>query len=320
MTRFLVADVADNFRFRPNVRFMKRTGYTFAVLAVLMLMLTPSPVFATNSSIIAPGAKLEKLGDGYSFTEGPSADRDGNVFFTDVLNNKIVEWNATDRKFSNWLKPAGRAIGTYFDNAGNLVVAASEKGELWSVAPDKTVTVLVTDFDGKVFNGPNVLWIRPDGGIYFTDPDFHSTHDQSKRVEGQNVYFVTPDHKTVTRVTSDLTKPIGIVGTPDGKILYIADYVAGKTFAYDINSNGELTNKRLFCELSAEGMTIDDEGNIYLARAVVTVVDKAGKTIERIEVPEPPRNLTFGGKGNDLLFITATGSVYGLQMRVRGAR
>lgn len=319
MTRFLVADAADNFQSWPNLQIMKAFGCTCALLTVLLL--STGPAFPADSSIIAPGAQLEKLAEGYTFTEGPATDADGNVFFTDY--NRIVRWNAADGKFSDWLKPAGHANGTYFDKVGNLVAAAEEKGELWSIAPNKKVTVLVTNFDGKVFNGPNDLWIRPDGGIYFTDPDFYSSHDRSTRVDGEDVYFVAPDHKTVTRVATDFIKPNGIIGTPDGKVLYIADYRAGETYAYDINPDGDLTNKRLFCKLGSDGMTIDDEGNIYLTvippSTGVIVFDKAGKRIESIEVPETPTNVTFGGKDNDLLFITATTSVYGLKMRVKGA-
>ncbi|MER8753906.1 SMP-30/gluconolactonase/LRE family protein [Mesorhizobium sp. M1050] len=318
MTRFLVADAADNFPFWPNLLLMKAFGCTCAFLALLSL--TTGPTVAADSSVVAPGAKLEKLGEGYGFTEGPAADIDGNVFFTDDPNNRIVKWSAADGKFSDWLKPAGRANGTYFDKVGNLIAVAPDKGELWSIAPDKKVTVLVTNFDGKVFNGPNDLWIRPDGGIYFTDPDFDSYHDRNTRVDGQNVYFVTPDRKTVTRVTNDLKKPNGIIGTPDGKLLYVADYGASRTYAYDIQPDGGLTNKRVFCKLGSDGMTIDSNGNVYLTQIGVAVFDKMGKRIEQIDVPETTTNVTFGGKDNDLLFITATGSVYGLKMKVKGAR
>ncbi len=129
MTRFLVADTADKFQLWPILPHLKECGWTFAFLAVLLL--ATGSAFAGNSSIIAPGAKLEKLADGYGFTQGPSADGDGNVFFTDFQNNRIVEWSAADGKFSDWLTPAGGAIGTSFDKAGNLVTAAAEKGELW---------------------------------------------------------------------------------------------------------------------------------------------------------------------------------------------
>lgn len=185
---------ADYSRFSRNLQLMKAFVCTCSVLAILSL--STGSTLAAESSVVAPGAKLEKSGEGYSFTDGPAADSNGNVFFTDTLNNRIIKWSATDGMFSDWLKPAGSAVGTYFDKGGNLIVAASEKGELWSIAPDKTVTVLVTDFDGKVFNGPNDLWIRPDGGIYFTDPELYASHDQSTLVDVQAVYFVTPDHKT----------------------------------------------------------------------------------------------------------------------------
>src|SRR6187399_1311851 len=105
---------------------------------------------AADSSIIAPGAKLEKLGGGYVFTEGPAVDKDGNVFFTDQPNDRIVKYNAADGSFSDWLKPAGRSNGTYFDKDGNLLACADEKNELWSISPDKKVTVLLADFGGKL--------------------------------------------------------------------------------------------------------------------------------------------------------------------------
>lgn len=323
MTRYLIAETADNFQAGPDPKLIE--GFGCAWVFITALLLSTGPAFAVDSPVISPGAHLEKLAEGYARTEGPSADSQGNVYFTDYGNNLIVKWNAADGKLSRWLKPSGGAIGTDFDHDGNLIAAASEKGELWSIAPDKTVTVLLTTFDDKVLNGPDDVWIGPDGGVYFTDPDFHSAHDQSTRVEGQNVYYMTPDHKTVRRVTADIFKPSGITGTADGKVLYVADFGAAQTYAYDIDPDGNLTNKHMFCNLGSEGMTIDDDGNVYLAQSGgtvfgVTVFDETGKRIEHIEVPEMPTNLTFGGRDKNVLFITAAGSVYGLKMRVKGAR
>jgi gluconolactonase len=125
----------------------------------------------------------------------------------------------------------------------------------------------------------------------------------------------------IKRVANDLKQPNGIIGTPDDKALYVADIGAGKTYAYDIQADGSLTNKRLFCGLGSDGMTLDDEGNVYLTGQGVTVFDKAGQQIEQIDVPEPwTANITFGGKDRRLLFITASKSVYGLKMRVAGAQ
>ena len=322
MAKLLVADGADDLQCWPDFHLVKAFRRTCAFVAVLLL--TTGSTFAADSSIIAPGAKLEKLGDGYVYTEGPAVDRDGNMFFTDKFNDRIVEWRAADGKFSDWLKPAGHAVGTYFDNAGNLLAAADGKGELLSIAPDKKVTVLVSDFGDKLFNGPNDLWIRPDGGVYFTDPFYYSyyrNYDSRTMMDGEHVYFMASDRKTVRRVTTDLADPNGIIGTPDGKVLYVSALGPGKTYAYDIQPDGELTNKRLFCSLGSDGMTIDADGNVYLTGGGVTVFDKTGKEIERIDVSEAwTANVTFGSKDRDLLFITASGSVYGLKMRVRGVR
>jgi gluconolactonase len=201
------------------------------------------------------------------------------------------------------------------------LVVAQQKGELWSIAPDKKVTVLVATFEGKQFNGPNDLWISPDGGVYFTDPFYQvrfMTRDPKARMDGQHVYFLAPDRKTLKRVADDLFQPNGIIGTPDGKTLYIGDF-GGSTWAYDIQPDGELANKRLFYDGGSDGMTIDVEGNVYLTRNGVIVLDKTGKKIEQIDVPAgSPSNVTFGGKDRDLLFITAESYLYGLKMRVRG--
>jgi gluconolactonase len=138
--------------------------------------------------------------------------------------------------------------------------------------------------------------------------------------DGQHVYFLSPDRR-LTRVTADLVKPNGIIGTPDGRTLYIADIGAGKTYRYDIQTDGSLTGKALFCALGSDGMTIDVEGNVYLTGRGVTVFDRTGRQIDRIDVPEPwTGNVTFGGKDRRLLFITASKGVYGIRTRVAGAR
>ena len=128
-----------------------------------------------------------------------------------------------------------------------------------------------------------------------------------------------PDRKTLTRVIDDLNKPNGIIGTADGKTLYVADIGGNKTFAYDIQPDGSLEKKRLFCELGSDGMTLDDQGNVYLTGKGVTVFDKTGKQIEHIAVPEGwSANVCFGGEDMKTLFITASKGLYGMKMKVKG--
>jgi gluconolactonase len=278
---------------------------------------------AQDANLLADGARVEPLGEGYSFTEGPAVDKDGQVFFTDQPNDRIVKYNPENGTLTDWLKPAGRSNGMFFDQAGNLIACADEKNELWSIAPDKKVTVLLSEFDGKLLNGPNDVWIRPDGNLYFTDPLYargYWKRDKAMQQPGQYVYFFDVKTKKATPVATDLKQPNGIIGTPDGKTVYVADIGAGKTYSYSVKADGTLENKTLFCEMGSDGMTIDAEGNVYLTGKGVTVFDKTGAKLTNIPVPEPwTANVTFGGKDRKLLFITASKKVYGVKMRVKGA-
>src|SRR5262245_1153118 len=115
---------------------------------------------AWADSVVAPGAKLQKLAGEFEFTEGPACDRDGNVYFTDQPNDRIVKLSV-EGKISTFLQPAGRSNGLCFDAKGNLIACADEKNELWSIDPAGKATVLVKDYQGKLLNGPNDVWIRP---------------------------------------------------------------------------------------------------------------------------------------------------------------
>ncbi len=290
----------------------------FPLVAVVMLTSHSS---AQDASPVAAGAKVEKLAGGFKFTEGPAPDADGNVYFTDQPNDKILKWG-TDGKLTTFMEPCGRSNGLCFDKDGKLWACADEKNELWRIdVKTKEKTVVVKDYNGKLLNGPNDVWVRPDGGAYFTDP-FYKRDYWKRGPEEQHaraVYYVSPAGK-VTRVDGDYKQPNGLVGTPDGKTLYVSDIDGRRTYAYDIQSDGTLKNRRLFCEMGSDGMTLDADGNVYLTGQGVTVFDKSGKKLTTIDVPEPwTANVCFGGKEMRTLFITASGSLYGLPMRVKGA-
>ena len=289
------------------------------LLPVAALMLSAGAVF--SEGVVTPGAKLEKLAGGFAFTEGPTSDKYGDVFFTDQPNDRIMVWTV-DGKLATFLQPAGRANGMTFDAKGNLIACADEHNELWSIAPDKKVTVLAKDFLGKYLNGPNDVWVAPNSGIYVSDPFYQRKwwDHTTMALTNEEVFYLSPDRKTLKPVTNDLKKPNGITGTPDGKNLFVSDIGAGQTWRYDIQSDGSLTNKTFFCALGSDGMTIDAEGNLYLTGRGVTVFDKAGQQIEHIDVPEKwSANVSFGGKDHKTLFITATASLYSITLRFKGA-
>jgi gluconolactonase len=267
-----------------------------------------------------PGAKIEKIADGFLFTEGPTADTKGSVYFTDQPNDRIMVWNAK-RGLSVFLQPSGRSNGLALDGYGNLWSCADEKNEIWCISPDKKVEKFAGSFEGKLFNGPNDLWISPSGGIYFTDPFYRRTwwNHTDMPQEKQRVYYLNPNNRTIIVVADDLQQPNGIVGTPDGKNLYVADIRGNKTWSFTINPDGSLTNKTLFCELGSDGMTIDSKGNLYLTGKGVTVFDKTGKKLGNIPVPENwTANVCFGDRNRKTLFITASKGFYRIRLRVSG--
>ena len=289
------------------------------VIPLFFSIVFTAHVSAAESKLIAPGATLQKLVGEFAFTEGPACDRQGNVFFTDQPNDRILEWSI-DGKLSTYMQPCGRANGLSFDRDGYLWACADEKNELWRIDPAGKATVVLKDYQGKLLNGPNDVWIRPGGGLYFTDPYYKRPYwKRGPKEMDECVYYLAPDYKTLTRVIDDLKQPNGIIGTPDGKLLYVTDIGAGKTYRYRIRPDGSLKEKALFCELGSDGMTIDSNGNIYFTGKGVSVFDPAGKRIEHIEVPEPwSANVCFGGKDRQTLFITASKGLYALRLTVHG--
>lgn len=295
-----------------------KRSFIFLFWITLDLNLTYGQIF---NHIVAKGAKVTLLDSSFSFTEGPAADKSGNVYFTDQPNDRILKWSMHG-PISVFMNGCGRSNGLYFDKLGNLLACADEKNELWQINPQKEVKVLLRNFEGKRLNGPNDLWVHPNGGIYFTDPYYKRDYwqHQTPELEKQCVYYFNPVQNRCVVVADDLLQPNGIIGTPDGTHLYVADIRAWKTYSYTIKADGSLADKKLFCELGSDGMTIDQKGNVYLTGRGVTVFSKLGVQILKIPIPQPwTANITFGGKKRKTLFITASKAVYTLDMKVKGA-
>jgi gluconolactonase len=293
---------------------MKKTALLFSALIILKM------ANAQNKPLFDSTAKAQLISRQFSFTEGPATDKKGNIFFTDQPNNKIWKYD-TDGKLSIFMDKAGRSNGMFFDKKGNLISAADEKDELLSIDKKGKATVLTKDFGGHLYNGPNDIWVnRINGDMYFTDPYYQRDYWDRKKsdLDGQKVYYMPKNGEPVV-VDDQLKKPNGIVGTPDGKTLYVADIQANKTYKYTIAKDGKLTGKQQLIAQGSDGMTIDELGNIYLCGKGVTIYDPTGKKITHIDIPEPwTANICFGGKDKKLLFITASTAIYTLHMNVRG--
>jgi len=298
---------------------MKHICLVLACLASFMLVQAQSSFF-DRDSIINPGDTLRLISSQFSFTEGAAVDGKGNVFFTDQPNNRIWEYDLHGR-LSMFLDSAGRSNGMYFDKKGNLVTCADEQDQLWSITPRKKVTILLKDIGGLRLNGPNDLWIDDRGGIYFTDPYYQRPYWTRTKsdLDGMKVYYLPKGKEQPVVVAADLVKPNGIVGTPDGKFLYVADIQGGRTYKYRIDKDGSLTDRQLFVGMGSDGITLDQRGNLYLTGDGVTVFNPAGEKIAHIPVPAKwTANLCFGGKDKKDLFITASESIFIMPMRVKG--
>ena len=290
-----------------------------------------------SNEIVAEGEAPVRLADSYSFTEGPATDARGNVYFTDQPNNRIYRWDCESGEITLFTDQSGRSNGMYFDAQGNLIACADMDNQLWRFDMRSTsgrllpqgrkngqAEILITDYRGKLLNGPNDVWITKDGGYYLTDPYFkrdYWTRSPERQQPVEGLYYLAPGSKQLLMLDSTLNQPNGIVGTPDGKHLYVAEAKENRILRYDILTDGSLTNRQVFANMGSDGMTIDDRGNIYLTGEGVTVFDKDGQKIAHFPIPEDwTANVCFGGKEHNILFITASKSVYTLKMLVHGVK
>ncbi|RYF26213.1 MAG: SMP-30/gluconolactonase/LRE family protein [Flavobacteriales bacterium] len=294
-------------------------AYKYLPAYLLLFILTLTGIKA-NAQLFNQDS-LQLISRQFAFTEGPAVDKQGNVFFTDQPNNKIWKYS-TEGKLSLFKDNAGRANGLYFNRAGELLACADEKNEIWSINKAGKATVLLSDVDGKKLNGPNDLWVDGKDGIYFTDPYYQRDYWTRKKpeIEEQKVYYLpTGKGKKPLAVATDLTKPNGIIGSADGKYLYVADIERNKTYRFTIGPGGKLSEQKKVIDQGSDGMTLDSQGNIYLTGKGVFIYNPEGLLIGHIEVKEPwTANVCFGGKGRNELFITASKAVYKIPMRVKG--
>ncbi len=302
----------------------RRTSAMLAALALVGALLSGCRV---TPRAVGP---LVEIAGGLAFAEGPAADREGHVLFTDQPNDRIWRWDCRSGAVTLWREPSGRANGMEFDAEGRLIVCADGANELLRIAPDGSVETLVASHAGALLNGPNDAWVHRDGSIYFTDPWYRRAHwkdhpverrrgDPQREQPTEGVYRVGAEGGEPTLVVGDLVRPNGIVGSPDGRTLYVADIGASKTYAYPIRGDGALGAGRLVIERGSDGMAIDEAGNLYLTGDGVLIVSPDGETLGHIAVPRPwTSNVAFAGPDRRTLVITAGTSVFTVPMSVAG--
>lgn len=275
---------------------------------------------------IGPTGPIVKLHTGFKFTEGPAADRDGNVYFSDIPNERIHKIDA-DGKLSILREKSNRANGLML-NAKGEIVACEMAGRIVALSADgKSRRVVADTYEGKRFNAPNDLVIDKQDGIYFTDPAFGAPMPlpQGKTA----VYYIAADGK-VSRLIENLPNPNGVILSPDEKTLYVIPTGQAEMMSYSVESPGKLGKGRVFCKLKqqreggksgGDGLTVDSKGNLYITSGLgLQVFDPEGKLLGILKLPEQPANVTFGGKELKTLYVTARTSLYTVPMEVTGHR
>jgi gluconolactonase len=286
-----------------------------AVSLVIGFLLTLARPSTQNRPLVASGATVERLASGFGFLEGPTADINGNLYFSDIQNERIHRWTPGN-SISTFREATGRANGLRFTPDGQLLICEMGNRRVTAIDANGQVSILADKLEGRRFNSPNDLWVDPKGGIYFSDPRYGA--DDDTEMEGDHVYYISPDRTKIRSVADDLVRPNGIVGTTDGSRLYVADHGAGRTYVYAPTDDGALNDKSLFASQGADGMTLDEMGNVYLTGQDITVYDPNGVQIASNAVPETPANLAFGGATGTTLFLTARTSLYAVEMIVTG--
>ena len=287
-------------------------------LCLLIAVAVAWPSGAEAADLVAPGANPVKLAGGFKFTEGPAVAANGDVYFTDIPNNRIHKWAVSEKKLSIFAEESNGANGLYFADDGSLYACQGNAKRVVAYTPDGSDTSsLAKRYDGKKFNKPNDLWIDAKGGVYFSDPNYGN---KELSQDGMHVYYIQPGGGDVVRVADGFKTPNGLIGTPDGSMLYIADIGDGKIYRYAIQEDGTLKDRKLFCESGSDGMTLDQHGNVYLTAGSVKVFSPMGEQIAELKFPERPANVVFGGKELKTLYVTARTGFYSLDMAVTGAK
>ncbi len=272
-------------------------------IALVGLMTLAAP------SLVAGDVTL--VSEGYMFTEGPVWIADEGWVFSDVRGDTLYRPDKTIFR-----KPSNNTNGLALDGEGRLIACESGLKRITRTEKDGSITVLADNFGGKSLNSTNDVTVGPDGGIYFTDPGV----TKKTALSTNGVYRIDPATGTVSELSTTARYPNGIGFSPDGKTMYVADYMGVVIRQFDVADDGSVSNERTFCKVSnPDGFAIDEQGNLWTScREGICIFDKYGKLLETFEVPMKPTNCAFGGDDGKTLFITARKGVFQVKTNVKG--
>ncbi len=289
-------------------------------LSIAAWLLANNALGTNSNPDIGPIGDIERIHDGFRFTEGPADDGQGNLYFSDIPANRVFK---VDRhgKLSIFLEDSGGINGMMFDTEGTLYACQGGKGRVLSIdTKTKEMTVLADKVGDQPLGKPNDLVLDRHGGVYFSDP-------------GRGAVYYRNNNGVVTQFSDGIKRPNGVILSPDEKTLFVIPSGQPQMMAYSVTAPGKLKGPRIFCTIEelkgqkntgGDGATVDTDGNLYIAtRAGVQVFDAHGKPLKVIrfsgfDYPKHPANVTFGGGQRRTLFITARDALFRAKMNATG--
>jgi gluconolactonase len=293
---------------------------------VTVISLLALPAFAQSPGIpgvVAPGVMPKLVQEGFVFTEGPVGTADGGLYFSDVRTSRLYRL-APNGKISLVREQTGGGNGLAVTRDGTLFAVEGDGKRISKRTRDGTVIAVSESAGGKPYLAPNDLILDAKGGIYATDPGPRPV------VPGRPtfVYYLPAGAAQPLVLDETVGRPNGVILTNNGKTLIVDDSIGNVVFAYDVQPDGAVRNKRLFAELrdipagqesAADGMALDRDDRLYVTTVVgVQVFDRVGNHLGTIKLPRQPSNAAFAGPGKGTLYVTAREGVYSIRMLARG--
>ena len=287
--------------------------------------------------LVDEDAELERLGTGFTFTEGPIWNPAGYLLFSDMPGDVRRRWDP-DAGVSEVANPSNKGNGMTLDHDGRLIVCEHVTSSVVRMDPDGTGggrEVLATHYEGRELNSPNDVVVKSDGAIYFTDPTYGRMPgfgiEREQDLDFQGVYRIAPGGGDPQLLVDDFAQPNGLCFSTDESLLYINDTTRAHIRVFDVQSDGTIANSRVLADGIGsgsleigdlvDGMKLDERGNVWVTGpGGVCVFDPDGNHIGTVEVPENVGNINWGGPNWSQLFIPATSSMYRIQCKVSGNR
>lgn len=279
--------------------------------------------------VVGATAELKRVATGFMFTEGPLwHPSKGFLLFSDMPGNIIRRWTLTEG-VTPFRQPSNMANGLTYDRGGRLLACEHSTSRVTRTEHNGSITVLATHWGDKQLNSPNDIVVDRNGAIYFTDPIYGRVEyygvQREPELSFRGVYRIDPSDGKLALLADDFGQPNGLCFSLDGKKLFVNDTERSNIRVFDVMSDGSLSGGRVFAVTTGEGdgapdgMKIDSVGNLFCcAQGGVHVFDRGGVCLGVICVPEPAANHTFGGDDLRTLFITASSSLYRIDVKAPG--